>query len=313
MGDDALAMIKRTLNSHCCQSLKSNWASVMKTLPSAQAVSGLSDKDDRQQLAADAYTLGSHCYDAASAFLAGYQMAVRCIDTRLKSDQWGAFCVNERGVNSLRLMSTTWDGVAHELSGQKSFALMAGQGLDSVIVIARGDYANAGREPAESMDQQNLVAVKIALPTECVEVIPATKPGRILPTLPHSALTFDRCSNVQMICAKEAHNRLNKPFRFWEDIMVTLSFCGWMRGYLADELAAQLHLQSQQLIEYFGQYSAAYDLQSLRLVEQLHKCLNEAAHQLPHDLLTDWQRDKQILSLAQVIRDRIKNKLTAAG
>lgn len=283
----------------------------MQSLPTIQYPGDLTETDYRYQLAQRAYTLGGYCQDPASAFLAGYQMAIRCVDTDLKASQWGAFCVNERGIKSLSQLSTVWQQQEQRLSGKKSFALMAGQGLDRVVVIARSSLSKVSSDSQSDMSRNNdqLVAVKIDLPTDQVRLVKPPQPAKILPSLPHSALLFDACPASRLIDIDNAHTQLNKPFRFWEDVMVTLSFSTWMKNYVDDQHSTALDSLSQQLMKYFAQSSSNYDRQSMALVEQLHQLFCRAEIQLPRTLFADWQRDKQILTLAQSIRERIKQQL----
>ena len=283
----------------------------MQSLPTIQYSGDLTETDYRYQLAQRAYTLGGYCQDPASAFLAGYQMAIRCVDTELTASQWGAFCINERGIKSLSQLSTVWQQQEQRLSGKKSFALMAGQGLDRVVVIARSRLSktSSGSQSNIPLDKVQLVAVKIDLPADQVRLVTPPRPAKILPSLPHSSLIFDDCPASPLIDIDNAHTQLNKPFRFWEDVMVTLSFSAWIKKYVDDQHSAALDSLSQQLLKYFAQSSSNYDRRSMALVEQLHQSFCMVEIQLPQKLFADWQRDKQILTLAQPIRDRIKQRL----
>lgn len=257
---------------------------------------------DALALARAAVEIGQHCQDPSAAFFTGYQLAMRCLDPALEPDQWAALCVNEKDVTSLRRMSTTWCARTNQLNGHKSFALLAGHGLDQAVVIARP----AGQD--EASDIHDLIALKIYLPSPQITTTVPQKPSKILPGLPHGSLDF-RQYQVNDVWQKDAHHSINKPFRYWEDVMVVLAFSGWMMGHLGADKSHALSVEVESLIKAFSTQHQAYSLHSLDRFERVQIQLSEIESLLPTSALAAWQRDQQILTLGQRVRDKLKHQL----
>ena len=81
-----------------------------------------------------AFISGLRSDSPSTAFLAGYQIAMRFIDPALEPEQWAAFCINEKGVTSTREFTTRLD--SNTLSGRKGYVLMAGSNIDWLYVAA---------------------------------------------------------------------------------------------------------------------------------------------------------------------------------
>ena len=235
------------------------------------------------------WQLGRQAATPGTAFFIGYQAAMRCLDPELPHSSWAAFCISERGVRDPRLMQTQFDDQAQRLVGHKSYAMFAGRGLDYLYIVARSG--------------EDLVALKLA--AEQVTVLPGSVQS-FLPDVPHGSISFDLVVPQDAIVCRDAHRRLNKPFRYWEDVHVALALAGWLSRF------ASVNEQAvHQLMTAFHLNARVYDLHALDAVESLLAELQRAASDLPEPEKTFWQRDAVFLRLTQPVRDAIRGKLTA--
>lgn len=235
------------------------------------------------------WQLGQQCDSPGTAFFVGYQAAMRCLDPALPATMVAAFCISERGVRNPWQMHSRLNRADYHLTGNKSYAMLAGSGLDRVYVVARLD--------------DDLVAV--VLNADAVDILPGA-PQPFLPDLPHGAIHFDRTISAGDIFCTDAHARLNKPFRCWEDVHAGLALAGWLQQFVPVDGQAV-----NALMQAFQEHPQGYDLRLLDAVEQLLRLMDSAAQQLPDDVRMIWQRDSVLLRFAQPVRDAIRQKLSA--
>lgn len=278
-------------------------------------------------LALTAIKAGKSSSNMATAFFCGYQLAMRRLDPQLPTDCWAAFCVNESKVSSLSAMTTRWHSTNQTLSGRKSFALMAGKGLDIVYVVAIDDQAvnngkvgsgktttippinGAPRNDGAQSSKNQLVTIRLDINDPAIKITPPTQPGRVFPDLPHAKLEFEQVTSEQGCWQADAYRRHVKPFRYWEDVFLLLSLAGWMSGHGAG--SGNLDNISHNLVDYFSCHPHYYDLNSLQLVEDVIAQLQLASQGLPAFALAEWQRDSQLLMMGEKIRGQIRKNLLA--
>ncbi|WP_430460107.1 hypothetical protein ACQUQU_12910 [Thalassolituus sp. LLYu03] len=232
-----------------------------------------------------------------TAFFFGYQCAMRCVDPALRPDQWAAFCVSEKGVKSLRDMSTVY-AAESGLSGVKSHAMLAGRGLDTCYVIAR-----AADDPGQ------LVCVVATPDSSGVQIHDSGKPQPFMTDLPHLALSFAD-TPARFFCA-DANERLNKPFRCWEDVHGVLALAAWVASWLPAEQALPMRQQADVLAKAFAVDTSGYRLPVLNAVEALFALTDELSASLPTEQKALWQRDRMLMVFTQALRAKIREKLSA--
>ena len=228
----------------------------------------------------------------ASAFLSAYQIAMRAVDPSLPPEQWACLCVSEKGLRSLSEMETCIEGGA--VSGRKSHAMLAMDGIDWLYVIARSS--------------SGLICQRVSSKAEGVSPHPA-KPGQpVIPELPHHVVDFIASPVDAAYRVDDAHQRINKPFRYHEDVMTLLAFAGWVIR------VAEVNTHRQRLVECMqvlaGGYSAAavgYDKSQLEAFDALLDELMQIA--TPAKFQQTWHRDRQLLLMGQKARDIIRSRL----
>ena len=260
--------------------LRLNLARLLRTetRPSAAFISGL--RSDRP----------------STAFLAGYQIAMRFIDPALEPEQWAAFCINEKGVTSTREFTTRLD--SNTLSGRKGYVLMAGSNIDWLYVAAN------------SID--GLVCVRVTPATSGVSVVSSSKPQPFLVDIPHGSLLMKDTAVTDTYFKTKVHEELNKPFRFHEDVLCLLAFAGWVCRALGDVSAGDCVELQQGVTPLMNAYSndaLSYSLTTLDLFEALERVLDEVSNNLPDSARRIWLRDRAILSLGQKARAIIRSRL----
>lgn len=253
----------------------------------------------RQQLAAAftelptvqlAWQLGQQADTPGTAFFIGYQAAMRCLDKQLPPDCWAAFAISERGVRDPRQMHTTFNTDSGRLQGQKSHVMLAGQGLDRVCIVARP--AAAG---------ENLLA--LWLDASQLTMLPAN-PQPFLPDLPHVPVSFDTRLPASALFSTDAHRHCNKPFRYWEDVHLTLALAGWLQSQVAVDVALVDAVQQA-----FARQPGYYDLAALDAVEALMAHLAQVAVGLSPAAAAQWQRDTVLLQFTAPLRAKIRQRL----
>lgn len=228
-----------------------------------------------------------------TAFFFGYQAAMRCVDSALPPDTIAAFCISEKGVRSLRDMTTVF--APPLLNGAKSHAMLAGIGLDRCYVVAHQD--------------DDLVCAVVDMTAAGINVQPSGKPQPFMPDLPHLPLRFEN-AEATLFCP-DANNRLNKPFRYWEDVHGLLALTGWLASLLPADDADALRLQASELAGQFRRAADAYSLITVDAVQQLLEKADAAAQLLPAEQQALWQRDRMLMVFTQPLRVRIREKLSA--
>ena len=250
---------------------------------------------------------GAESEDLATAFVSGYQAAIRCIDTSLDQRFLASYCVNERNMSNLRMMETQWQHDKASLSGGKSYAALAGNGLDIVYVVARP----SSQSPATST--KDLMLLRIKLSESNIKVVEPVKAFPIFPNLVHAALVFNNCHGGEVLYPTDAHQIINRPFRYWEDILVALSFSHWLMSRLPDNINTKKNLfqRTQALKASFGQHPWAYCAATLAAFELLTKCMNECSMHLTDVENSMWNRDSKVLFLGSKAREKLKMKFAS--
>lgn len=241
-----------------------------------------------------AWQLGAQADDIGTAFVLAYQLAVRYLDRNLKAAELAAFCVSETGLRFLSQMSCQLE--QGYLSGSKSHVmLMQPIELDWLYVLAR--------------QQGELVLVKVSAQADGIHPqAPLAQP--FVPQVRHCPVRFEQVPVEADFCLADAHNTVNKPFRYWEDVHVTLALAGWMHNRVAD--SPMLVSASQALIEHFDRHPQHYDLAGLDTLEQCLEQLVAAAKNLQS--ATDqqqWQRDQALMLLSAKARTALRAKFSA--
>lgn len=243
-----------------------------------------------------AFISGLRSDSPSTAFLAGYQIAMRFIDPALEPEQWAAFCINEKGVTSTREFTTRLD--SNTLSGRKGYVLMAGSNIDWLYVAAN------------SID--GLVCVRVTPATPGVSVVSSSKPQPFLVDIPHGSLLMKDTTVTDTYFKTKVHEELNKPFRFHEDVLCLLAFAGWVCRALGDVSARDCVELQQGVTPLMNAYSnddLSYSLTTLDLFEALERVLDEVSNNLPDSARRIWLRDRAILSLGQKARAIIRSRL----
>ncbi|MCD8523565.1 MAG: hypothetical protein LRY66_12235 [Saccharospirillaceae bacterium] len=263
-----------------------------------------------------AWQLGARADTPGTAFFCGYQAAMRQIDPALAADAWAAFCISEAGLRSLRQMQTRFDVQTSCLSGEKSHVMLAGNGLDWLYVVAASD--------------DDLLCVQVAANAPGVEVLSARGIQPFLPDVPHTPVRFNTVNITSGYRCDQAHQRLNKPFRYWEDVHVALAFSGWLLANQSAEYDAfepslngdnhgndgavmpALMNAADHLAQCFYAQPQQYSLVALDALEALLVCQDAMLPRLTADARAVWQRDRILLQLATAVRGKIRSALTTA-
>ena len=247
--------------------------------------------------ASAAFISGLRSDTPSTAFLAGYQIAMRFIDPGLEPEQWAAFCINEKGVKSTREFTTWLEG--HALSGRKGYVLMAGSNIDWLYVAANSSTG--------------LVCVRVAPATEGVSIVGSSNTQPFLVEITHGNLLMTDAEVTDSYLKTEVHETLNKPFRFHEDVLCLLAFAGWMcrsLGEVSVKDCTRLQTVVTPLIEAYSHNIMGYSLETLDLFEALEKTLEKVAGNLPESARRIWLRDRAVLLLGQKTRSIIRSRLS---
>jgi len=234
----------------------------------------------------------------ASAFLSGYQVAMRAVDPTLSPEHWACLCVSEKGLQSLSSMSTLYHDGA--VTGRKSHAMLAHAGIDWFYVIARS--------------REGLVCRRISATAAGVEVEPASKNQAVIPELPHHSLVFDLAITDHQYQRGDAHHTINKPFRYHEDVLTLLAFSGWCMRMVGSAPAArsdELVVAVKKLASGYDPEAMGYSVAQLSAFDELLCELMAYAEQLPEKAAEYWKRDRQLLLMGQKARDVIRKKLNS--
>jgi hypothetical protein len=268
--------------------------------------------------------LGAQVATPGMAFLSGYQNAIRCLDPACPIDEFAAFCVSEKGVKSPWDMESKIIPVAdgYCLSGQKGFVMLLPHELDRLYVIAK----------SETNELKCVFVSREIVGLEVTESLNAP----FIKDIPHRGVRF---SDVQLsssqVLAIDGHYEANKPFRYWEDIHVTISMLAWMLRHCREETKiiekrlANNELASNefdynrlgseawdeitglitQLIEQFENSSEYYSIDAFSLFDDATVALEKYSILLSGDALNQWKTDSALLLMGQKIRQLVQEKL----
>jgi len=248
--------------------------------------------------ASAAFSSGLRSDTPSTAFFCGYQAAIRFVDPLLEAEQWGALCVSEKGLKSLSSMTTRLDHERGWLSGVKSHALMMGQGMDWLYILAkRGD---------------DIVALKVAANSDGIRIIPNQKPQPFVPDAQHSAIALEAVDVKAAVIFTDAHANINRPFRYWEDVCVGLAFAGWIvRQLIMQESDVSLDFSDaiQKIQSEFSNNTQGYSIDTLQLVDDLYREMMIAGDQIVGDSAVSWKRDRLLLALGEKARQMLREKM----
>lgn len=242
-----------------------------------------------------AWQLGLASESPSCAFFCGYQAAIRCLDPSLPPAHWGAFAISESGVKTPWQMHSRFCPQSGQLSGKKSYVMLAKEGLDALYVVAS--------EPQDDKTELWLLRLTGSL-LSSLDVLPA-KAVQFMPELPHYAVRFDLVVPKDGVLTQDAHRRANKPFRYWEDVHVALALAGW----LSTQTGSGLEKEAQVLEHAFLQEPAHYHLAALDAVETLLAKMAKQAQCLPENWQSQWQRDVMLLKFGEPVRQKIRTQL----
>lgn len=273
---------------------------------------------------ATAWQLGLRADTPGTAFFCGYQAAMRQLDPALAADAWAAFCISESGLRSLSQMQTRFSAATSCLNGEKSHVMLAENGLDLLYVVAASD--------------DGLLCVQVAARANGVEALTARKAQPFLPDVPHTPVRFNDVQITSGYRCENAHQRLNKHFRYWEDVHVALAFSGWLLANIsAEKDVSELNINddingntssnisgntnatagtqnliaaAEKLAQCFAAQPQQYSLTALDALEALLVCQDAMLPLLTADARTLWQRDRILLQLATPLRAKIRTSLT---
>ncbi len=250
-----------------------------------------------------AFFLGAQSATPGMAFLAGYQAAIRCLDPRCQFDQFAAFCVSEKGIKKPWDMASQLDQSesAWQLNGRKGFVMLVPDTIDQLYVVAK-------------CSDGSLSCVQLAADSDGITIgEPLYAP--FVKDIPHAGIHFDNVViQDDQILTTEAHQQANKPFRYWEDVHVTIAMAGWMLRQLTEmaefEASKALLLEKIcQLIEKFEEQPDYYSVAALDVVNECHELLEMQSKSLGAEALKLWQVDRLLLQMGLKIRHQIRLKL----
>lgn len=241
------------------------------------------------------WALGKQADTPSTAFFIGYQAALRCLDPSLPPQEWSAFLVSEQGVRNPYASHSTYDPATGRLQGEKSHAMLVGEGLDSAYVLAK------------KQDSAPVELVLLKIEAASLQAGPL-KAQPFLKDVAHYPVRFSVVLSSAALVSEEAHQEANKPFRYWEDVHVTLSLAGWLQAQLKTG-NKELERAATDLMAAFKQSPSAYTLTTLAWVEELVGKAQAASEHLPPEAKKAWQQDSQLLTLSQAIRHKVRQSL----
>lgn len=246
-----------------------------------------------------AFSSGLRSDTPSTAFFCGYQAAIRFVDPSLEAEQWGAFCVSEKGLKSLSSMITCFDQERGWLSGVKSHVLLMGQGIDWLYILAKC--------------HDDIVAIKLAANSDGIRIIPADRSQPFVPDAVHSAIALEKVDVKGAVIFNDAHASINRPFRYWEDVCVGLAFAGWLVRQLvqqAHDISPEFVISIQNMLAVFVDNPQGYSLNMLKIVDNLYREMMLAGDQILGDAGTSWKRDRVLLALGEKSRQALREKMS---
>lgn len=253
-------------------------------------------------LAEWSFLRGTQAQSLSLAFLWGYQAAMRRVDPLLPDQQLAAWCVSESGLSSLRAMTTEYDPVTQTVNGRKSHVmLMASQQLDVMYVLARLKAS------------ESLLALKVRADAAGICVSEASKPQPFVAQVPHAAVTFTHTPVDDGFYVDDAHARLDRPFRFWEDCYVSCAFAGWFWRQLPTSSRSLLEQAVQAWLQHIAMNDRDYDAQHLALGSALLAQMNALSGDLPPSAALQWAQDSKLLILGERARQALRQRFSAVN
>ena len=246
----------------------------------------------------NAVLLGAQSATSGMAFLSGYQNAIRCLDQQCPNDQLAAFCVSEKGIKKPWDMATTLSLKDDEyiLSGNKGYVMLLPDDLDRLYIIAKN---KVDKNKAGNNNVGSLSCLHCQSHTEGLSITEPLKTP-FINDIPHSGVCFDHIkipkSNI-MPC--DGHTEANKPFRYWEDIHVTLAMMAWMirdgvdNGKELKDSKDMMELM-YQLIQFFEEHPNYYAKETFPLLDRCQNKLEGYSNNLSAKSLNSWQRDRPL-------------------
>ncbi len=243
----------------------------------------------------------------AWAFCAGYQSALRRLLPSLPDDRMATFCATEAGGNGPKAIRTrlAMESGACFLSGEKSWASLAGAG-SRLIVVARTN------DPAET--RPALKVAHVAASSPGVDLRPMPAPG-FVPEISHARVLLDRVPVApEDILAGDGYDAYLKPFRAIEDIHVTVAVLAmliregrarqWPQQWIQKALAAVMAFAAIDAEDYSNPAGHIVLAGALGLAGEsigqadgfwAEAAAGDAAHQR-------WERDHRLLDVASSAR-----------
>lgn len=188
------------------------------------------------------------------------------------------------------------------LKGQKGFVMLLPNSIDRLYVVAK-------------QDDGSLSCVLLSMEEVGISVAEALN-APFIQDIPHAGIVFDQVVIEDAnILTTQAHQQANKPFRYWEDVHVTIAMAGWMLRKLSEnsEIEANKPLLMElicQLIEKFEEEPDYYSLEGLNLLDKCHQLLDTASVNLSETALSIWKKDRLLLQMGLKIRHQIRSKLS---
>lgn len=253
--------------------------------------------------------LGVQSATPGMAFLSGYQNAIRCLDPECPADVLAAFCVSEKGIKKPWDMQTRVKAAAensatkrYRLSGQKGYVMLMPDELDRLYVIAK-----------DEAEQLRCVFI-----SSQVDGLSMTEPLKtpFVQDIPHSGVGFDDVAiSALQLMDIDGHKEANKPFRYWEDVHVTLAMMAWvLRGVenakeSSGVLTTELMSSMNQLITVYEHCPEYFSMESFTAFNDCQRVMEESAKRLPQALRLQWQQDRPLLQMGNKIRQIIQAKM----
>lgn len=250
--------------------------------------------------------LGAQASTPGMAFLAGYQNAIRCLDSECPNDQLAAFCVSEKGVKSPWNMQSKITALdeGYYLTGQKGFVMLLPNDLDRLYVVAKDK-------------EGQLKCVFFSRQTTGLDITGSLNIP-FIEDIPHGRVCFNDLyipSSQLMPC--DGHYEANKPFRYWEDMHVTLSMMAWMvrecveeGRILHDDFCDVIGLMVH-LIEQFEVCPSYYSSEAFKLFDDAEEALENHSQYLSHQSLKQWKKDRSLMLMGKKIRQIVQEKMSA--
>ena len=245
------------------------------------------------------WRLSQHTDSPSCAFFIGYQTALRHLNPQLSPTTWAAFVASERGIYNPFDYQTQYSPDTQTLQGHKSHIPLLGQGMDELYILA----TLADTHPVE------LVLIKVDASAVCHQ---EQVQQSFLQQVPHFQAAIHCQVSAKNLLFDNAHQRANKPFRYWEDIHITLALAAWFSANIQEPSAQEaLHQAAHTLEHHFWQQPYYYILPTLDACEHLIHLMDKHTKQLPDSLQQQWQIDAHLFKLLTPLKQRIRRTLTS--